>query len=205
MNAVPPADGAPGSARAGDADSAVRLFVALWPDDGVRAALIDSAARWAWRQGTARESAQRLHLTLHFLGSVARDRIGPLRGELALAWRPFDLSLAQATLWSGGIAVLEPADVVQPLADLHAALGAALRRLGLRTEARAFRPHVTLARRAAGASPPGQVAPVHWRVDAYALVASPGAGAYEVVQVYRAGAAPSLEQRQRATGAHPLQ
>lgn len=188
-----------------DANATLRLFIALWPDTRVRAALVESAGQWSWNAGAARERPERLHLTLHFLGDVPRHRAPALRGELALAFRPFDLSLARPTLWPGGMAVLEPAHEVQPLVELHAALGATLRRLGLRTETRAFRPHVTLARRAAGTLAPARVAPVEWRVDGYALAASREAGTYEIVQAYPTGTAATLERSQRASGKDSLQ
>ncbi|HVQ03311.1 MAG TPA: 2'-5' RNA ligase family protein [Burkholderiaceae bacterium] len=85
-----------------------------------------------------------------------------------------------------------PADV-EPLAqaapallDLQAALGQALQRCGLRVESRAFKPHVTLARRAARATLAAPSAPQRWPVSAYALVASAG-GRYRNLALYRGG------------------
>lgn len=198
--------GAKSAAAAPKADAPLRLFIALWPGAAVRAALADSARGWTWPPRAALVRAPRLHLTLHFLGDVARDRIARLRAAIALPMRPFDITLARAALWPGGIAVLEPDAVSAPLAQLHAALAHALRDCGLCVERRAFRPHVTLARRAAGSLPPAHIAPLDWRVDSYVLAASVGAREYEIVQRYPAVAgAPPLERSQRARDAEPLQ
>lgn len=163
--------------KAGAADRAprsepelARLFVALWPDDAVRAALHAATAQWRWPPGTAPVRADRLHLTLHFLGDVPRERIGALRAALAVPVAPCELTLARAAVWRGGVAVLEPASVPAPLVELHAAIGAALRALGVPTETRPWRPHVTLARRAGTDAP--HFAPIAWPVRGHVLVES---------------------------------
>ena len=97
---------------------------------------------------------EQLHLTLHFLGNVPRQQVPELRSVLRVPFRPFELRFSHCELWPGGLLVVSPDAVPAALADLHAALREALHRLGLRTEARAFRPHITLARRHAGPPPP---------------------------------------------------
>jgi 2'-5' RNA ligase len=68
------------------------------------------------------------------------------------------------------------------LRSLHAALGDGLRAQGLPMEAREYRPHVTLARRAEGSVPPVQAPGLRWRITACVLVKSvPGAG-YRVLR-----------------------
>jgi 2'-5' RNA ligase len=57
---------------------------------------------------------------------------------------------------------------------LHAELAQALRTLDLPVERRGFRPHVTLARHAAGASPPPDPMPVQWTLRDPVLVQSAG-------------------------------
>ena len=153
-----------------------RLFIGLWPDDGVRAALADHQAGWRWPPRAARVARERLHLTLHFLGPVARDRLPAL--EQALGTVPparFALRWDGTEVWPGGIAVLRPAPHPALLA-LHAALGDRLCALGLPLERRAFRPHLTVARKADGAEaapPPAG----DWAVQGFVLVESLPAGA----------------------------
>ena len=65
------------------------------------------------------------------------------------------------------------ADALPPgLATLHATLADTLQQLGLRTEPRAFRPHLTLARHAQGVHLPASLPSWRWPVRGYALVHS---------------------------------
>lgn len=163
-----------------------RLFVALWPDIEVRDALQAWCGQWQWPAATQRVPAQQLHLTLHFLGDVPRDQLPALQAALRVPFTPFVLSLGRVALWPGGIAVLEPDRLPPPMARLHGAIGEALHGLDMATEARAFRPHVSLARRAAAAVAPSAGPCIRWPVGGFALVEShrPPRGGYEIVQAY---------------------
>jgi 2'-5' RNA ligase len=164
-------------------DSA-RLFLALWPGPAVRGALVAARDAWAWPAGARPVAEARLHLTLHFVGAVARERVPGLDAALrGVPCAPFELRLARAALWPHGIAVLQPRAAPPRLIELHAALGAALQRLALPVETRPYRPHVTLARHAAGAVPPAESSVLHWRVRGHALVESRG-GEYVVLGRY---------------------
>lgn len=168
--------------------TAARLFIALWPEPGIRDALALWRDGWTWpRQATPVPSA-RLHLTLHFLGDVQDGQIPALAAALARPFQPFTLSLGECGLWPHGIAVLEPFSIPAPLTDLHASLGATLHELGLAVDARPYRPHVTMARRAAGALPAVSGPAIDWPVDRFALMASrPGpGGGYTTVQAWAA-------------------
>ncbi|HMN76695.1 MAG TPA: RNA 2',3'-cyclic phosphodiesterase [Burkholderiaceae bacterium] len=159
----------------------VRLFVALWPDAHVRAALQAASAQWRWQPGAAIIPTERLHLTLHFLGDLPRERIPQLTRALALPSARCELTLDRTALWRGGIAVLEPSVVPAPLAELRRALDAALRALGLTLETRRWRPHLTLARRA-HVKPP-RLAPIVWPLRGHVLAESQlrARTSYEVV------------------------
>jgi 2'-5' RNA ligase len=168
-----------------------RLFVALWPDPGVRDALRAWRDGGAWPESASPVRTEQLHVTLHFLGNVPRVRVPELVQGLDVRFEPFELEFGHSELWHGGIAVLAPDAVPEPLLALHGALGEALERLGLTPEARPYRPHVTLARRAGPTLAPIQGPPIRWHVDGYALMESKvGDGAeYGVVQSYAAAAA----------------
>lgn len=163
-----------------------RLFLALCPTEYVQAALVAHRDAWQWNPGAARYAPPDWHITLHFLGPVARQRIDALRAGLAVPFAPFDLRFGQPRLWPHGLAVLLPEAVPAGLLQLYASLGQALQRLGLRTEARPYRPHFTLARHAALALPPRQGPLFDWPVDSYALMASTGEAGqrYQVLQRY---------------------
>jgi len=163
----------------------VRLFVTLWPDDPVRAALRAYRNHWRWPRSAAAMHGDRLHLTLHFLGSQPRTLLPQLEAALAVPFTPFSLHFGHAEVWRHGSAVLEPVAAPDALLDLHAALGHALTGLGVALEDRPFRPHVTMARHASGAIAPHAPANIAWPVTGYALVESkPDHGGYVVLRTY---------------------
>jgi 2'-5' RNA ligase len=164
-----------------------RLFLALWPDPPVRHQLREWRDAWTWPRSAGPVHTDKLHLTLHFLGNRPSASLPALLDGLAVPFAPFRLQLGVAELWHNGIAVLSPQAPPPALMELHAALSAALPGLGLEPEARAFRPHVTMARRARGAGLPQSGPEIHWEIDHYALVESkPGnGGGYTVLREYR--------------------
>jgi 2'-5' RNA ligase len=131
-----------------------RLFVAVEIDPSLAAALAEATARVRGLAPRSRWAAgEAAHLTLAFHPAVTRDLV-PAVGEAvvnaASGHRPFELVVCGAgvfgsprrprVLWAaidGDIAAL---------AAVQADLAAALQRLGLPAEDRAFHPHVTLAR-----------------------------------------------------------
>lgn len=147
-----------------------RLFLALWPPAEAQHAL----ARWAdggrWPSGAQRVAAARLHVTLHFIGSVPAARVPQIVPALAVTGERVALEFGHLETWARGLVALLPHHVPPAAATLHARLAEALTALDLPVEARPWRPHVTLAREAAGAALP----PPDWRWTAtgYALVQS---------------------------------
>ena len=165
---------------------APRLFLALWPADGVREGLAGWRDRWCWPAGAAPTLTERLHLTLHFLGPVAADRVASLCIALreGVGVGEFTLEFGRAELWPGGIAVVCPLAMPAALSQLHERLALGLRALGLPVDERPFRPHVTLARRARQAVVPPDGPAVTWRVgNGFVLVESlRGSQGYQVLQ-----------------------
>jgi 2'-5' RNA ligase len=149
-----------------------RLFIGLWPDAALREALARYQAAWQWPRGAARVSHERLHLTLHFLGDVATERVPALSlGLDAVALQPFTLQWERPEVWNGGIAVLRPA-ACEGLHALHGSVGRVLAQQGFALERRGFKPHLTLARKAVGAVPPVEQQLPAWPVRDFVLVAS---------------------------------
>lgn len=170
-----------------DKPSTTRLFLALWPDPAVREQLREWRERWDWPRGASPVHTDKLHLTLHFLGNQPGESLPALLDGLAVPISPFRLKLDVAELWHNGVAVLAPSSVPQALLDLHAALSGALPGLGLEPEARTYRPHVTMARRAKGAGIPQDGPLIDWQIDHYTMVESKtgdGSG-YTVLREYR--------------------
>jgi len=168
-------------------DSA-RLFLALWPEPPLRARLSAYRDAWCWPPGAKPVQDATLHLTLHFLGAVARVRIPGLATSLAaVAVEEVVLRAAGGEVWKGGIAVLRIA-ASGSLFELHERLGAVLTDAGIALDPRPFAPHVTLARKAATAKPPTERPVFDWRADGFALVESLPGGAVRYEPLARFGA-----------------
>jgi 2'-5' RNA ligase len=137
----------------------MRLFVAVDLDDLARRAAARSIDRLRQIvQQTAPRSritwveADRLHVTLRFLGEVDPERAGQVERRLAEPWpmQPFAVELGRAGVFpvSGAPRVIWLAvnDGGGLLARLHEELEARLVPLGFEPEGRAFRAHLTLGR-----------------------------------------------------------
>ena len=90
-----------------------------------------------------------LHITLRFFGEMTETAAADLDAELALIRKPaFDLSLAGVGHFGEGRdlrAVWAGVTESEPLRRLAGHCETAARRVGLKSEARVYRPHVTLA------------------------------------------------------------
>jgi len=174
-----------------DLPTQARLFLALWPAAGEHAQLLQYQQQWSWPRGASPVRPERLHLTLHFIGPLERRRIAAVSSGLQVSFMPFTLQLNHAEVWPRGLVVLRANTPPTALVELHAGLGRALQALALPVEARAFRPHVTLARRATGATPPATATPptawpLCWQVHSYVLVESlpVAGGGYRILRRY---------------------
>lgn len=192
----------------GTSTRALRLFIALWPTLAVRAALRARRDAIGWPPRASVVADERLHLTLHFIGDVPHEVWPHLLPALQWPCPRIDFALGPAELWRHGLAVLPVIAVPEPLLALHAALAGALARLGLPVEQRPFRPHVTLARRAAGARLPPPAEPLRWRTDGYVLVNSDPLDGYRLLARYgargvRLAAAPRTATARRRSAPAP--
>ena len=134
--------------------SSHRLFVALRPPQPIRALVRGamhgiSAARW--------QDDDQLHLTLRFIGEVDRHRAEDIAAALGALHAPaitariagvglFDRRGAPHMVWAG-------VGPLAPLAALKRKVDQSLARVGVEAEARAFMPHITLARLNRSAGP----------------------------------------------------
>lgn len=149
-----------------------RLFFALWPDDPLRHRLLHwqtanlrGDVRWQHRAD--------LHMTLHFVGEVTRDRTAGLVDlGSRLASPLFELTLDRVGFWPGpGVLWAGPSQTPGALLGLHRMLADGLQSLGFATETRPYRPHVTLARKVR--EPVAvDIEPLAWSVRRWALVES---------------------------------
>ncbi|MBV9882577.1 MAG: RNA 2',3'-cyclic phosphodiesterase [Sphingomonadaceae bacterium] len=175
-----------------------RLFVAIRPPAPIRALLLGamggiSGARW--------QREDQLHLTLRFIGEVDRHRAGDVHAALGAVHQPsfevsvngigaFDRRGWPDAVWAG----LAPHE---PLKALHRKVDAALKRVGVAEDQRAFLPHITLARlkRSSGTlgnllEQVGGLTSPPFTVDHFALFESaltPDGAVYSMVERYRLG------------------
>jgi 2'-5' RNA ligase len=163
----------------------VRLFVAVWPPDGV----LDRLAGLArpGRAGVRWTTRDQWHVTLRFMGRV--DRLDELKGALEAAGE-----LTAPTVSVGPkTRRLGSSIVCLPVAGLDTVAEAVVRLTGPYGEPpgeRPFRGHLTLARgkRGTNVGPlAGEPFEANWTADEVTLVASrlhPHGARYEVVERY---------------------
>ena len=165
-------------------DATTRLFFAILPDDAARDRLDGLARDTARASGGRASAAYTLHLTIVFVGTVPADTAAAVRaaGE-TLRWPSFELRLdALGSFARAGIAWAAPSRVPPELATANRELVRALADRGVPTDARPYRPHVTLARRVRSAVGERLEPPFLWRADGFALVRSvtdPAGSRYE--------------------------
>jgi len=179
----------------------MRCFAAISLSDALRGALGALVARWSARADGLRWCRpEQLHVTLWFLGEVKAADVASVCAAVAAAARsvePFEISLTSVgcfpsarnprVLWCG----LD--DPEQGCARWVAAAAPLLAALGFPAEARAFKPHITLARSnsPAGGASIGRVLEAAHPVGAasmhveefvlYESVLGPGGARYQAV------------------------
>ncbi len=150
-----------------------RLFFALWPSEEVRSGLAEVMASLVVRRAKP-VPAENLHITLLFLGSVtAQTRICAEKIAEGIAGHPFELSLDQIGFWpQSGIVWLGARELPESLTALVQDLHLGVAGCGIDLDARPFKPHVTLMRKALVVRRERPLVAVAWRVDDFALAES---------------------------------
>jgi 2'-5' RNA ligase len=158
------------------------MFFAVWP--GARAAkeLARVGEALAGLVGGRPMPAEKIHMTLAFLGSLDEERCAAAAAA-AVTVRGAPIEMALDTVGSfrrAKVGWAAPAEPAPGLMELQAALAAALRGRGFELEERAFNPHATLVRKIERTVPRAPMAAVERRSQALTLVESTGDGRYEV-------------------------
>jgi 2'-5' RNA ligase len=163
-----------------------RLFFALWPDEGVRAAFSEWLRVLDGQIDGRLTRPESLHVTLVFLGDQELSRIDSLNhiaGEIDA--RSFELAFDAPRYWAHNrIAHAVPLETPEALVSLVTALEQRLHDAGFRFEERAYIPHATLMRRARWKKADLKFGRVNWLVNDFALVRShpgPTGSSYEVL------------------------
>lgn len=160
-----------------------RLFFALWPDEGVRHDLVQRIAPvlTAVRESQPKAApfaAEDLHLTLAFIGAASEQ----YQACLSSAARqvagsennaPFSFEIDRPGYFKrAGILWAGPESCSAPLAQLQQRLNRALIGCGYAPDPRAFKPHVTLMRKAGPPQNLQPFPPVPWPVNGFSLAES---------------------------------
>lgn len=164
-----------------------RVFFALWPDTVLRAALYRAARRLHPLHGGRLTQPETLHLTLLFIGALARERLPELRLRARAIRAPgFQLIFDQADCWRHNrVAFLAASRIPIALSDLVLALERVAEAEAIDFDRRPYKAHVTVARKAdcakqnpalgrateEGREPP-RVEPVIWNARDFVLVES---------------------------------
>jgi 2'-5' RNA ligase len=127
-----------------------------------------------------------LHVTLAFLGPLTAADLAKVLALTPPLTAPFELVLDQLGLWERAqVLWAGPTGIPEPLTRLEAGLWDALVAIGFERERRAYRPHLTIARKARAAR--GTLVPVRWSVGDIALVESrpgPRRSRYETLKTW---------------------
>ncbi len=150
-----------------------RLFFALWPDAEIRQALALGQRQLGIFEHPV--NSDNFHMTLSFLGDQPDDMMDAigLAADGVVA-RSFEVVIDEVFSWTKtGIVGLHPSKPIDELMVLQADLQHALSVVGIAREKRAYKPHVTMARRADASSiMTHEIVPIHWRVNGFSLVES---------------------------------
>ena len=170
-----------------DAAGALRLFIALWPDEGVRRAVQAASHAAVEASGGRPVPRANYHLTLVFLGDQPHTHLPRVQRAIAAVEPPsghfrltrFGVFEKAQVLWLG------PEHTPPALTHCGRELRQALRSEGVewRQAPERFRAHVTLARRIRREPSEAVPGPVPWHYSGFSLVVSERARArYRVLE-----------------------
>jgi len=151
-----------------------RLFFALWPGDELRTAIAPQlAARQPQGHGRP-QTPDQWHVTLEFLGPVPEARLTAVRdAAAAVRSAPFEVAFDAVEYWRRPQVLCLVARQLPPsLEALVVQLRAGLAARGFEPDRRAFRAHLTLARKVTRPGPVGPCEPLLWPATEFALVES---------------------------------
>jgi len=167
-----------------------RLFFAIWPGPACAAALEELSRTLARAADGRAVPAEKIHLTLAFLGHMPVERIASAEEAACFRARAVDGALDHvgsfrraAVAWAG------MSDPPPALLQLQAKLVARLAERGFALEERPFTPHVTLARRIRRPVARAAIEAIAWEARELTLVRSEsGTGRYTIIKRWPLGA-----------------
>jgi 2'-5' RNA ligase len=172
------------------------MFFALWPDAETRVTLSGEDKTLFGGNGGKLVPADEFHLTVRYLGHVGEAQVPQLVDLGARAARSVAASMVEldAVEWwkEAQVLVRVARTTPEPLLRLDEALLIGLKSIGMPTDLRPLKLHLTLVR-SVRPHPlgTGPCLPLAWPADALSLIASPGKSTrYEVLAQWPFGGAP---------------
>jgi 2'-5' RNA ligase len=158
-----------------------RLFFAIWPGTAASRELEGVSETLAALAGGKPVPAQKIHMTLAFLGAV-EDAGSAAAAAAAIRARSIRMRIdTVGSFRRARVGWAAPSRPVAALAALQAMLSGELRDRGFALEEREFNPHATLARKISRPIARAPTAAIEWESNAFTLVQSTG-GRYEILE-----------------------
>ena len=152
-----------------------RVFFAIKPDDAALKKLSYLAKQLASACGGQNTKQANIHLTLVFLGEIPIDRLAVLRAAVkCVSATSFNLSFDEIHYWKHNQIIYASMSKCAPeLLALVDNLRNTLSTSGFSFDSRAYKPHITLVRKAKSVRMlPDLVTPVSWRAAEWFLIQS---------------------------------
>jgi len=154
-----------------------KLFVALWPDERVRASLVELQNRYALHRYGRCTAGEKLHITLHFIGQTPAHQVEALCESISLLkFEPFAFELdtigffpSSRVLWTG--CAMPQGKLTGLVMQVTSAMSIPMPVDRLRS----FMPHATLARKASRRMRES-IEPIVWQVERCRLIESVQSG-----------------------------
>lgn len=156
-----------------------RLFFALWPDQPLQATLKGRLPDLVSGLGGRPQRSDQWHVTLEFLGEVPDGRQPAVhRAAARVQAKSCTVTFDRLDYWPRPqVYCLATSQVPVEIDELLHGLRAALTEEGFEPDTRAYRPHVTLARKVHAAHHSQLDPPIVWPAERFALVRSVNAAA----------------------------
>ena len=163
-----------GEGESKPARETARVFFALWPDEVFSKQLHQASAVLHQAHGGRRMQPDTVHLTLLFIGAIARERLPELQAAASAIRAPkFDVVFDRPDCWRHNrIAFLTASQAPNGLFDLVKALEMQTEQTGIAFDRRPYTPHITLVRNADCTKTKPALEPMVWAARDFVLVES---------------------------------
>ncbi|MCP5245585.1 MAG: RNA 2',3'-cyclic phosphodiesterase [Burkholderiales bacterium] len=151
-----------------------RLFFALQSSKKIQKTLGQVVEKLIQHDGGRLIKPENIHLTLLFLGKTDIDKITALKTAVGnITAKTFNLTIGKTRFWKRNQIIYAHADIYPPeLFTLVDAIKNAVQNAGFEFDSRAFKPHITLARKVTCHTPVDFQQPIQWHVKEWLLMQS---------------------------------